>query len=146
MMFVPHGKHTYGPPRLVTGIALLFYMSMMFVPYRKHNYETPRPVTRITLLTLDYILSSYISTYYILQCCYRFWTNSCPTPNRFWNNQWSFCGHHDNFSPQEATPPLQCFLILPPTQPCECTRQKWRQYQWMPDNHMLHGIVQPPLR
>jgi hypothetical protein len=24
LMFVPHGKHTYGPPRPVTGIALLF--------------------------------------------------------------------------------------------------------------------------
>jgi hypothetical protein len=49
LMFVPDRKHAYGPPRPVTGIALLFYV-LMFVPDRKHAYGTPRPVTGITLL------------------------------------------------------------------------------------------------
>jgi hypothetical protein len=40
----------YGPPRPVTGIALVFYMLMMFVPHRKHNYMPPRPVTGIVSL------------------------------------------------------------------------------------------------
>jgi hypothetical protein len=30
-------KHTYGPPRPVMEIALLFYMQMMFVPQGKHR-------------------------------------------------------------------------------------------------------------
>jgi hypothetical protein len=50
MMFVPHRKHAYGPPRLVTGLSLLFYVRMMFVPHRKHTYGPPRPVTGIALL------------------------------------------------------------------------------------------------
>jgi hypothetical protein len=54
MMFVPDRKHTYWPPRSVTGIALLFYyifhMWMMFVPHRNHTYWPPRPVTGIALL------------------------------------------------------------------------------------------------
>jgi hypothetical protein len=45
MMFVPHRKHTCGPPLPVTGIALLFYMQMMFVSHRKHTYGPPQPVT-----------------------------------------------------------------------------------------------------
>jgi hypothetical protein len=49
MMFVPHRKHTYGPPRLLTGIALLLYMQMMFVPYRKHSYGPPQPFMGIAL-------------------------------------------------------------------------------------------------
>jgi hypothetical protein len=35
MMFAPHRKHTDGPPRPVTGIALLSYMHLMFVPHSK---------------------------------------------------------------------------------------------------------------
>jgi hypothetical protein len=34
MMFVPHKKHTYGPPRPFMGIALLCYMWRMFLPHR----------------------------------------------------------------------------------------------------------------
>jgi hypothetical protein len=49
MMFVPHRKHTYGPPRSVTWIALPLYMQMMFVPHRKHTYGPPRPVMWIAL-------------------------------------------------------------------------------------------------
>jgi hypothetical protein len=44
MMFVPYRKHTYGPPRTVTGIALLVYKWMMFIPHRKHTYVPPRLV------------------------------------------------------------------------------------------------------
>jgi hypothetical protein len=40
--FVPHKKHTYGPPPPVTGIAVLLYMWVTFVPYRKHTYMPPR--------------------------------------------------------------------------------------------------------
>jgi hypothetical protein len=40
-MFVPDRKHTYRPPRLVTGIALLFYVQMMVVPHRRHTYRPP---------------------------------------------------------------------------------------------------------
>jgi hypothetical protein len=50
MMFVPHRKQTYGPPRPGTGRALLFYMQMIFVPRRKYTYGTPRPVQRIVSL------------------------------------------------------------------------------------------------
>jgi hypothetical protein len=37
-MIVSHRKHTYRPPRPVTGIVLLLYMQMMFEPHRKHTY------------------------------------------------------------------------------------------------------------
>jgi hypothetical protein len=50
MMFVPHWKHTYGPPCPVTGIALLFHMQMMFVPHWKHTFGPPWPVAEIALL------------------------------------------------------------------------------------------------
>jgi hypothetical protein len=76
MMFVPHRKHTCGPLRPVTKIALLFYMQVMFiphskhlractacyrdnfilymqvmfVPHRKHSYEPPVSVTGVALL------------------------------------------------------------------------------------------------
>jgi hypothetical protein len=33
-----------------TGVALSFYMYMLFVPHRKHSFEPPRPVTGIALL------------------------------------------------------------------------------------------------
>jgi hypothetical protein len=51
MVFVPHRKHTYGPPRPVTEIALLSFMYMIFVPHRKHTYGPPRPVAEIALLS-----------------------------------------------------------------------------------------------
>jgi hypothetical protein len=40
MMFVPQGKHAYGPPRPLTGITSLFYMWMIFVPQRKHIWAS----------------------------------------------------------------------------------------------------------
>jgi hypothetical protein len=40
-MFIHHRKHAYGPPRAITGIALLFYMEKVFVPHRKHAYGPP---------------------------------------------------------------------------------------------------------
>jgi hypothetical protein len=52
MKFVPHRKHTYGPPRLVIRIALVYYKYIMFVSHRKHIYGPPRPVTGIALLYL----------------------------------------------------------------------------------------------
>jgi hypothetical protein len=79
MIFAPHRKHTYGPPRPVTGIVVLFrfrwrsfltgntpmdltacyrdsllYYMEMFVPHRKHIYGPPRPVAGIALLFLVY--------------------------------------------------------------------------------------------
>jgi hypothetical protein len=47
MMFIPHRKHRL--PRLLMGIAVLFYMYMMFLPHRKHAYGPPQSVTRIVL-------------------------------------------------------------------------------------------------
>jgi hypothetical protein len=44
LMFVPHRKYTYRPPRSVTVIGLCFYI-LMFVPHRKQTYIPPRPVT-----------------------------------------------------------------------------------------------------
>jgi hypothetical protein len=49
MMFEPHRKHTYGPPRPVRRIALLFYMQITFEPYRKHTYRPPWPFAGIAL-------------------------------------------------------------------------------------------------
>jgi hypothetical protein len=55
-MFVPHRKHTYGPSRPVTGIALLLYMKMTFVPHREHTYGSPRCVTgTVLLLTFTFL-------------------------------------------------------------------------------------------
>jgi hypothetical protein len=54
-MFVPHRKNTYGTPGSVTGIALLFYMSMMLDHHRKHTYMPPRPVSWIDLLHILYV-------------------------------------------------------------------------------------------
>jgi hypothetical protein len=75
-MVIPHRKHTYGTPRPVMDIVLLFYKQMMFLPHRKHLWAStarygnssifyrqgmfiphskhtcgpPRPVTEIALL------------------------------------------------------------------------------------------------
>jgi hypothetical protein len=38
-------KHSYRPPRPVTGVVLLDYMWMMVVAHRKHASRSPRPVT-----------------------------------------------------------------------------------------------------
>jgi hypothetical protein len=59
MIFVPHRKHTYGPPWSVSGVALLFNGWMMFVPHRRHTFGSPRPVKRIVSLL-------YIFTYIML--------------------------------------------------------------------------------
>jgi hypothetical protein len=40
MMFVPHRKHAYGPPRPVTEISLLYYKQMMFIPHREHIWNS----------------------------------------------------------------------------------------------------------
>jgi hypothetical protein len=48
MMFVPHSKHTHGPPRPITAIALLVYM-LIFGPHRKHIHRPSRPVTEMIL-------------------------------------------------------------------------------------------------
>jgi hypothetical protein len=37
----------YGPPQPVTEMALLFYIKTIFVSHRKHSYWPPRPVTGI---------------------------------------------------------------------------------------------------
>jgi hypothetical protein len=41
----------YGQSRPVTEVALLSYMQMIFVPHRKHTCGPPRPVTDIALLS-----------------------------------------------------------------------------------------------
>jgi hypothetical protein len=74
-MFVPHRRHTYGPPspfteiavlfyvdnirnsqetkygipRPVTGRALYFRMYMLFVPQRRNTYMPTRPFTGVAL-------------------------------------------------------------------------------------------------
>jgi hypothetical protein len=53
MMFVPHSKHTYRPPRPTTGIALHFYVYMMFVPHRKHTNRPLQPVAGIAFNFLN---------------------------------------------------------------------------------------------
>jgi hypothetical protein len=57
---VPHRKHTYGPPRPVRGISLLFYMQMMFVLHRKYTYGSLRPVTEVALLYFTPIYIMYV--------------------------------------------------------------------------------------
>jgi hypothetical protein len=42
----------YGPSRTVTRIAILLYMLVMFEPHRKHTYWPPRAVTVIALLLI----------------------------------------------------------------------------------------------
>jgi hypothetical protein len=49
-MFVPHRKHTYGPPQSVTEIALHSNMQMMLITRGKHTDKPPRPVTGTALL------------------------------------------------------------------------------------------------
>jgi hypothetical protein len=41
----------YRPPRLVMGIALLFYSQMIFQPHRKYTYGHPRTITWITVVS-----------------------------------------------------------------------------------------------
>jgi hypothetical protein len=48
-------KHTYSPPRHVTGIALHFCMYMMFVPRRKHKYRPPQLGTRTASVVYMYM-------------------------------------------------------------------------------------------
>jgi hypothetical protein len=43
---------------LLQEIALSFLTYMMFVPHRKHAYEPPRPVTGIALLSHFYFLAN----------------------------------------------------------------------------------------
>jgi hypothetical protein len=50
--------NTYGPPRPIMAIALLFYI--MFLPHRKHTYGPPWPVTGIALLL--YVLVDDVHT------------------------------------------------------------------------------------
>jgi hypothetical protein len=64
MMFVPHRRHTYGPPRPVTWIVLLFYIPVMFIPHRKPMHGPPRPVTMMVLrllytTSLHYVMKMY---------------------------------------------------------------------------------------
>jgi hypothetical protein len=47
-MNVPRRKHTYEPPRPVTGIAFYLYIDDD-IPHRKHTYGPPRSVTGIAL-------------------------------------------------------------------------------------------------
>jgi hypothetical protein len=54
-MFTTHRKHNYGPPRPVTGTAVLFYLYMMFIPHRKH-----RPPWSTFLLVFQGCHVSYI--------------------------------------------------------------------------------------
>jgi hypothetical protein len=49
MMFVPHSKQAYGPPRSVTRIALSFHVQKIIVPHRKHM-PPQRLVTGMGLL------------------------------------------------------------------------------------------------
>jgi hypothetical protein len=51
MIFVLHRKLTYGPPRSVRAIAVLFDMYMMFVTHWKHTYAPPWNVIEIALLS-----------------------------------------------------------------------------------------------
>jgi hypothetical protein len=50
-------SHTCRPPWAVTGMALLvyIYICIMFVPHRRRTYGPPRPATGIALLLLIYI-------------------------------------------------------------------------------------------
>jgi DNA-directed RNA polymerase subunit N (RpoN/RPB10) len=41
--------NTCRPPRSITGIDILFYVKMMFVPHKKYTYGPPRSVTVIAL-------------------------------------------------------------------------------------------------
>jgi hypothetical protein len=49
MMFVPHRKHAYGPPRPVTVLALRFHKYMMLVLHREHTHGPSQPVTGTAL-------------------------------------------------------------------------------------------------
>jgi hypothetical protein len=60
MMFVRNRKHTYGPPRSVMGMAVLFYMQMIFVTQRKHQCPPPLYVTWIARLSLMCRWCSYL--------------------------------------------------------------------------------------
>jgi hypothetical protein len=61
LVFTPHRKDIYAPPRLVTGIALLLCMLMVFIPHRKDIYAPPRLVTGTTLLVLLRVVIRYRS-------------------------------------------------------------------------------------
>jgi hypothetical protein len=49
-MWDPRRLTTLGPPRLVTGMGLHFYMQIIFVLHMKHLHGRPRSVTGIALL------------------------------------------------------------------------------------------------
>jgi hypothetical protein len=73
--FVPHRRHAYGPPRSVTGIALLSCMQMLFVHHRRHTYGPLRPVTWIALLYL------YFFIHQIIDLLWLFWL-TCDVASR----------------------------------------------------------------
>jgi hypothetical protein len=85
-MFLPHRKHTYGPPRPVTEIALVIYTYMLFLPHRKHTYGPSRPVTRIArYLYVDDVPTSQETHLRASTACYRgsfsyLYVDDVPTP------------------------------------------------------------------
>jgi hypothetical protein len=53
----------YRIPRPITEIDLLFYSWIMFLPHRKHTYGPPRPTARMTLLLLLFhMLTAWLSS------------------------------------------------------------------------------------
>jgi hypothetical protein len=71
IMFLPHRKPTYRPPRPLPGIALLFYMQIIFVLHRKHFHRIPGPVPGIALfLYTDYVRTSQETHLWASTGCY----------------------------------------------------------------------------
>jgi hypothetical protein len=108
--FLRHTKHTYGPSRPVTCIAVRFLMSMMFVPHRKYPYRLTYPVTRIAARS-QCRLCSYL-TRDTFTACYG---DSCTF------------SYVDNVRTSQETHPLPVTLLYFPadahvTQQYSCTR------------------------
>jgi hypothetical protein len=58
----------HGFLRPLTGIALLLYMQIMFGPHRKHTYAPPRSVTGIAFVSFSTLRYNYSNTVFKCGC------------------------------------------------------------------------------
>jgi hypothetical protein len=71
MIFVPHRKHTYGPPRPITGIALFFYVDDVRTSQEAHLWtSTACYGDSVIILYVDNVLTSQEAHLWTSTACY----------------------------------------------------------------------------